>query len=55
MSKTAALIAQQERKLERQRAAIADTEHMIRVLRRQMAEETEPTPIEREAAKAAKK
>jgi len=51
--KTASLIQAQEKKLERQRATIADTEHMIRVLRRQLAEETMPTPIELAAAEAA--
>lgn len=49
--KTASLIQAQERKLERQKNACADTEHMIRVLRRQLQEETAPTPIEVEAAK----
>jgi len=50
VSATKRLIEQQTRKLERQKATIIDTEHHIRVLRRQLEEELEPTPIEKAAA-----
>jgi len=55
MSATQRLIEAQQRKLERQKASVTDTEHHIRVLKRQLESEQAPTPIEAEAAKAGKK
>lgn len=47
---TAKLIRLTERKLERQKDAVTDTEHLIRVLRRQLQEEPAKASVAEEEA-----
>lgn len=54
MTHIANIIRNLENKLERQRRAVADTEHHIQILRQQPAGTTLPTPLEEDIARAEK-